>query len=318
MTFKMAHWLNNKFAVLFFCLFSGNFLFAQIGTEPAVYKDYKDPEQFDNFRRTRLVVGAWQINTLKEKGAIVVKLKTSKLLIDELLKQGNQSLALEKQLELFAVNRNTLFAYKENLNFCKVYFMYSNYSDSLLNGKRDGIFLDTNLVIDPSIKMKEEFYIIAESDFAYSSSIGFVPEDSARTIKETGNPIKLMAVVLKNKYGHQLKSPMPYATRDINFSPTNYFFPVSYTPAQNGLATAIYFPVNRTFLRDLKENPDNKTVLTKNDVNVVTKVKLKKEYTYEKISSSISQLNISLYETFKEYPKPDVNRINSKIKPLLY
>lgn len=318
MIFKMVQWLNNKLALLILCLFTGNFVLAQIGTEPAVYKDYKDPEQFENFRKTRMIVGAWQINALKEHGAIVVKLKTSKLLIDELVKQGKQALALEKQLELFAINRTTMFAYRENFNFCKVYFIYSNYNDSLLVGKRQGMFLDTNLVVDPTIEMREDFYLLAESDFAYSSSIGFVPEDSARITKETGNPIKLMAVVLKNKYGHQLKSPMPYATRDINFSPTSYSFPISYNLTENGLATAISFPVNRTFLSDLKNNPDRKIVLKKTDTNIISKVKLKKEYTYEKISSSISQLNINLYEMHKEYPKPDLNRVNSRVKKFLY
>lgn len=290
---------------------------AQDNDHIPAYKDYKDPEQFEKFRRRRIVVGAWQINMLKEEGAIVVKLKTNKLLIDELRKSGNTGLALEKQLEQFAINRNTMFAYLENFTFCKVYFIYSSSSDSLLNGSRNGIFLDSNLVPDPSIVMNEKFYLIAERDFAYTSSIGFVKEDSARFIKETGNPIKQMAIVLKNKYGHQLKSPVPYAIKEKSFSATNYVMPISYRPAPEG-ATSVNFPVNRTYLADLKTTPSKKILTKTTEDRVYTQVKLKKEFTYEKQSLYVTQLNDELNQMYKDYPKPDPKRIRADIKPFLY
>ena len=295
----------------------GGYVSAQDGVEPPVYKDYKDPDQFEKFRKRRITVAAWQINMLKDEGAIVVKLKTNNILIDQLIKQGNHQLAIEKQLEQFAINRNTMFAYLENFTFCKIYFMYSTSSDSLLNGARQGIFLDTNLTVDPTIVMKEKFYIIAERDIAYSSSIGFVIEDSARYVKESGNPIRLMAIVLKNKYGHQLKAPFPYAIKEANFTAANYIFPIQYTPSPSG-ATSIAYTINRTFLQDLKTKPEQKVIKRNESGRITTSVKLKKELTYEKLSNAVTQLNEDLKHLYQAYPKPDVTRIKSEVKLFLY
>jgi|GEM_PF-677224 len=314
----MARSLNKQTLVLIFSLlFSRSFFCQNGGYEAPVYKDYKDPVQFEKFHRRSVVVGAWQINTLKEEGAIVVKLKTNKILIDQLLKQGNTRLAIEKQLEQFAVNRNTMFAFIENFSFCKVYFMYSTHSDSLLNGARQGIFLDTNLTVDPSIVMNEKYYIIAERDMAFSSSIGFVREDSARSVREEGNPVRMMAIILKNKYGHQLKSPMPYATREKNFTAAKYPFPIKYTPTPEG-ASDILFVINRTYLEDLKTKVEQKIVRKVENNTITTNVTLRKEHTYEKLSVAVAQLNDNLFQTYKNYPKPDISRIKPEIRLFLY
>jgi hypothetical protein len=317
MTFKMVRLLN-KLAVLFVlcCLCEGSLL-AQEGVLPPVYKDYKDPEQFEKFRRRRITVAAWQINTLKKEGALVVRLKTNQLLIKELRRKGQEKLATEKQLEQFAVNRTTMFAYLENFRFCKVYFIYTNHSDSLLNGARQGIFLDTSLNVDPNIVMNESFYLLAERDMSYSSSIGFVREDSARFIKETGNPIQQMAIVLKNKYGHQLKKPMPYALKDHTVANTSFFFPISYISGPSG-PEAISFPVNRNFLADLKNGIEPVIVLKTEGELIKTRVSLKKEFTYEKLSICVSRLNEELEQVYKNYPMPDMERMRADIKPFLY
>lgn len=314
----MVRWLNNRWLLVKLLVVAGCAFFAQTSGETPVYKDYKDPEQFDKFRKRRIIVAAWQIHKLKEEGAIVVKLKTNGILIRELLKSGKKNLAVEKQLEQFAINRNTMFAFKENFNFCKVYFIYSHHSDTLLDGCRQGIFLDTNLVEDPTISMPEKFYIISESDFAYSSSIGFVREDSARFVKEEGNPIKHMAIVLKNKYGHQLKSPMPYSVKENSFSGEGYPFPIKYRDDPAAGANSIVFPIRRTYFEDRKANPNLKLSLEGGGGFSVTSVKLKKESTYEKLSSAVSQLNANLEEAYQTYPKPDITRVRIEILPFLY
>lgn len=313
----MVRLLNKKTLVLIFTVLLRSGLSAQIGAETPSYQDYKDPEQFEKFKKKRIIIGAWQIHKLKEEGALVIKLKTNNLLIDQLKKQGKYELALEKQLEQFAINRNTMFAYLENITFCKVYFIYSNSSDSLLNGCRQGIFLDTNLTVDPNIKMNESFYLIAEKDFAYSSSIGFVEERFAKSVKETGNPIKMMAIVLKNKYGHQLKNPMPYSIKEVDFSTVNYPFEISYVSVDSG-AVAIGFPIKRTYFTDLKNKQLPALINRQEKGRVITNVKLKKENSYEKLSIAVDQLNENLFETYKTYPKPDIGRVKYPIKPFLY
>jgi hypothetical protein len=168
----------NKF--LFFLLFISFGVFSQ-NTANDVFRpqEYKDQEQFKNFYSRRNEIGKWQINQLKN-GALLVRLHTNKNVIESLKKMGKADLATRKELELMAVNKNIVMAFTRFYKFSKVYFFFSDRSDTLLKGARSGIFLDTNLVIDPKIEMKENFYLLAEQDDAYNSSIGFVKEDTAR------------------------------------------------------------------------------------------------------------------------------------------
>lgn len=172
-------------------------------------QEYKDQEQFKHFFKRRQAVAKWQINQLKN-GALVVRLHTNKTLVEGLRKMGKADLATQKEYEMMAINKNIVMAFTKYYTFSKVYFFFSNSSDNLLKGARSGIFVDTNLVVDAKIEMKEPFYLIAEKDDVYNSSIGFVKEDTAKFITEKGNSSKEAAIVLKNKYGHQLKEPFPY------------------------------------------------------------------------------------------------------------
>lgn len=311
----MAQWLNKKILIFIGYLISFGILSAQNDAGRVGDKDYKDPEQFEKFQKRRVLVGAWQVNQLKE-GALVVRLKTNKLLIDELSKAGKSDMALQKQLEQHAMNKNTMFAYLDNFKFCKVYFIYSHSSDSLLSGTRSGIFLDTNLNVNPAITMAENFYLIAERDYAYNSSIGFVVEDSAKYVVEQGNPVKEMAIVVKNKYGHQLKSPFPYAVKEKNFMDAEYGFPIKTTQGPNG--PVISFAVNRSSMEDLKKDQEPKGITTTKNEPGTTTVMIKKQFTYEKLASYVNELDQSIYEFYKSYPKPDITRIDPSVKPLLY
>lgn len=276
--------------------------------------DYKDPKQFEKFRKKKAIISAWQINQLKE-GALVVRLKTNRKLIEALRLQGKADLAFEKEKEQFAININTYHAYKDYLNFCKVYFMFSNSSDSLLNGTRSGIFLDSNLMVDPSITMNEKFYLLAEHDYGYNSSIGFVKEDSARKVVEVGNPVREMAVVIKNKYGHQLKGPFPYCVKEKNSNLTSYIMPITVTNLPEG-GTTLFFMVNATFLADLSEKDKGEKVVQKTYGN--STVKVKKQYTYEKIAEAVDQMNDNLKQFYRANPAPDLNRIDPAMKDFFY
>ena len=279
------------------------------------YRDYKDPKQHERFHKRSAVVGSWQINKLKG-GAVVVRLKTNSLLIDALRKAGKNDLANKKQLETYAINKNTMFAYMDKLTFCKVYFISSNYSDSLLHGTRKGVFLDTNLKIDPSIEMKEDFYLIAERDYGYNSSIGFVPEDSASKTSETGNAVRMMSVVLKNKYGHQLKPPFPYRIPERS-SNAAYRLPITIDKLDGGIQEVSYFFVNKKYLSDLKDSagkPDSpKQIIAGN-----SSVELNKTELYEKIATAIEQLNDQLKKYFKDCSGFSLESVPADMRPFLY
>src|SRR5687768_11119873 len=99
MNLKMAQWLSKKIVFVLIAV-----LICELGQSQVVTgeptrggKDYKDPKQHEKFYKRRNVIGAWQINKLKQ-GALVVRLKTNKMAIDELKKAGNTDLALEKEL----------------------------------------------------------------------------------------------------------------------------------------------------------------------------------------------------------------------------
>lgn len=272
----MAQLLSKLIVVL---LFYSCAIYAQDKNQ-SVYtpNDYKDNSQFSHFLKRRNAVSKWQINQLKN-GALMVRLHTNKTLIEGLRKMGKADLATQKEHEMMAINKNIVLAFSKNYTFSKVYFFFSQFSDTLLNGARSGIFLDTNLTIDPSIIMHEKFYLIAERDDIYNSSIGYVKEDTARFVKEVGNSSREAAIIIKNKYGHQLKEPFPFYI--INKST------VTGTPV-------VYIKLNGASIP----------------------VTVEKKYRIERYCANVSTLNkylIGFYNANKDYEVSD-----ETIKPFLY
>lgn len=277
--------------------------------------DYKDPEQFKNFNKRSKTVSYWQINELKE-GAIVVRLRNNRLLIEELRKSGKKDLAIQKIMEQYAMNKNTMMAYLDHFDFCKVYFIYSNSSDSLMNGSRKGIFLDTSLNINPEIELKERFYLLAERDYGYNSTIGFVKEDSARLVRESGTAVRMMAIVLKNKYTHQLKAPFPYLVKEKNFMDANLDFPMTVIENENGLQ--LQYAVNKTYFAELASNPKNKASVNVTERGNVKIVHVKKQFTYEKLADAIKQLNENLERFYNNSPRINSKKLDPRFTPYLY
>jgi len=277
--------------------------------------DYKDPEQFKNYNKRRKILAYWQISELKN-GAIVVRLRNNRLLIEELIKSGKKELAMQKIMEQYAMNKNTMAAYLDNFTFCKLYFIYSNSSDSLLNGHRKGIFLDTNLNINSKIELSEKFYLLTERDYGYNSTIGFVKEDSARFVQETGTAVRMMAIVLKNKFAHQLKAPLPYQVKEKNFMDANLDFPMTVVETENG--TQLQYTVNKTYFADLAANPKNKASVSVQEKGNVKIVHVKKQFTYEKLSDAVQILEEQLERFYNNSPRINTKKLDPAFLPYLY
>lgn len=179
-------------------------------------QDYLNQEQFKHFRRRRIFVANWQINQLADSGALVVRLKSNKKSIEALKKLNKLNTAKELEISTYAMNKQIVRAFYHHYHFSKLYFIYDYSYDSLLKKIKGNYFLDTNLQRNPDIQLTEKFYLIAEKDNLVQSSIGFVPESQAKSVSETGAPVKEVAIVIKNKYGHQLKSPFPYYVKGNN------------------------------------------------------------------------------------------------------
>ncbi len=303
----MVQWLNKVLLVLLLLPLG---LLAQ--DDKGGEQDYKDKDQHERFLRRRKAVAAWQINKLRKSGAIVVRLRSNQLAINGLLKSGKKEEALRLAAQTFAINKNTMMAYIENFTFCKVYFIYGNASDSLLKGHRKGFFLDTNLLANPAIEMSEGYYVLAERDYAYNSSIGFVPEAQAAAVTEKGNAIKQMAIVLKNKYGHQLKNPMPHEIRE-NSSVAEYNEPYSATLLPSGQISVSY-AVNRRGTDSLqKELP-----IVARKRNPVGFVSIPKYFMYFKLAESVSQLDADLKYFYQRTPAVEDDKILPEVRPFLY
>jgi hypothetical protein len=317
----MAVKLNSYFIILFFILVTLSITGQSIVVTD--YPDYKDREQHKRFLKKRKTVSEWQINKLKE-GALIVKLRTNDLVIAALKKQGNDKLAEKKTLEQYAINKTIVIAFLDYYKFSKVYFMYSHYHDSLLKGKRTDIFLDSNLQIDKAIILKENFYLLAEKDFVYNSSIGFVKEDSAKTVHEKGSVANEVLLVIKNKYGHQLKNPFPYIVNYHNgFKnpiPGRYFdFPIKIykTSLQKD---SVSFTVNKNFTteqQEIKKGISKATIVHPNETTRI--VEIEKKYLYERIAVSVENLNDDLIRFHQNSQMPSDQDLNDPlIKPYLY
>lgn len=273
-------------------------------------REYKDSKQFKNFRKRSQAVTAFQIAELK-KGALVVRLKTNQLLVNALLKSGDTILANEKQLEIAGTNINLMKAFLNAYDFSKVYFIYPGSADSLLKGIRSNIFLDTNLRVNQAITMTESFYLLAEKDYAYNSSIGFVKEDTAKFIKEEGYGVKEMAVVVKNKYGHQLKKPFPYFAA---YRPDLKIESV-YVSMINVNGILIPFNIG-SFGKSATSNSQNVVTFMYQGKRLTTYIP--KYLTYQRLSISIGNFNEELKLCYKKYGNRDTEKIDQEVKPFLY
>lgn len=301
----MAHWLNKLLVGIALSLLMP--VQAQNPNENNREQDYKNPDQFVHFGKRRKAVSAWQVHQL-HTGALVVKLRTNQRAIQVLRNEGQLAAADQKMLETAAMNKSLMLAFLKTYTFSKVYFIYSHSSDSLYNGLRKGIFLDTSLAINTSIVMNESFYLIAESDRIYNSSIGFVNEAIAEKQIEKGNPSGGDAlIVVKNKYGHQLKKPFP-------FSAGNGIV-IKKVPAEVPMilyGTNVVFNVGQT-----NKVAGEEVYSTFNGRKL--KLQLPKTYSPEIIEMIVSMFNYDLLNFYQRNAPPVENSpMHTEVKPFLY
>lgn len=192
-------------------LFMYSGLYSQEGNTSATkVDDYKSDTSFHNFNKLRYAVAKAQINTLKNGGALLVRLKTNATLIARLKTAGNMDMATKVEREVAIMNKIVVASYLREFTFCPVYFFYSNRSDSVKHKKLDGILVDSNLVENPAVVCNADFYLVAESGELYNSSLGIVPESEAPKSVERGSASRDVPIVIKNRYFIQLHKPFPY------------------------------------------------------------------------------------------------------------
>lgn len=206
----MVQRLNRIIVLLLLTLNFKSFSQTEEGPKPPAIKDYKCDSSYNDFNDLRFKVARAQINLLKNGGALLVRLKTNSTKIAKLKEGGNIDLATQVERETQLTNKNIIRAYVNGFHFCPVYFFFSDYSDSVKHKKISGIFVDSNLVVNPSIVCNSNFYLIAEQGLIYESSLGIVSESQAPKAVERGSPTKEVSIVIKNRYFIQLHKPFPY------------------------------------------------------------------------------------------------------------
>ena len=146
-----------------------------------------------------------------KKGALVVRLKTNDKSIEAYRRAGKNELADKIVADRVALNQKIEDAFKYYLTFCKVYFIYAKNTDALLK-HTTGIFLNEKLQPDTSIKISEDYFLIAEygsytsnervDDYHYSGV--YNTEPSASTASSS-------SLVIMDTTLTQLQEPFPFA-----------------------------------------------------------------------------------------------------------
>ena len=123
-----------------------------------------------------------------EKGALLVRLKTSELQIEALKKAGKEKEAEELKTSQESENKAIVEAFKTNFTFCPVYFFYSSHSNEIKSGNYIGLF---NANYKPVYAVNSNNYLVGEYD-----------ESDERT--------QLHAFYIEDKNYDHLRSPFPF------------------------------------------------------------------------------------------------------------
>lgn len=100
------------------------------------------------------------IDSVKTNG-ICFRLMDYKQRIEYFEKQGQTQRAEEERKKQLEYNRYVRKLFKENFDFCPVYFFYASENDALLEGQP--VLLNDNMVSDPNIPMPAKIHIAAYS-----------------------------------------------------------------------------------------------------------------------------------------------------------
>lgn len=179
-------------------------LFFLLALTPALYSQSDTLTRQDKPK----AIAFEQIRSLKQ-GALIIRLKTRQNNIDAYRNAGLDDIADRIEKEQRTENLYMVRAFKNFYTFSEVYFMYIHGTDSFLNGAYSGLFLDSNLVIDPSLSFSDTNFLFLERGPVKSKVMV-----DGRQMKEgfTYDPNSAIsdALVVKDRNGNQLFAPFPY------------------------------------------------------------------------------------------------------------
>jgi len=152
---------------------------------------------------------AQEIKALKH-GALIVRLKTNDKSVDAYRKAGQNAIADKIVEDRVALNLKIMDAFKYNFSFCKVYFIYAKNTDALLKHEPN-IFLNSNLLPDSTIKLKEDYFLIAEyGSFTENERVDEFHYSGVYTTQPSSSTAGSNALVIMDTTLTQLQEPFPF------------------------------------------------------------------------------------------------------------
>ena len=113
-------------------------------------------------RRNARKISIEQIKNLKE-GALIVRLKTKKSVIDAYKNAGKHNIANKIEEEIVIENAEIVNAFINGFDFCPVYFIYSFDSDLVFKKDFENIvFINQSMIPDVKIKFDYKNFLTAE------------------------------------------------------------------------------------------------------------------------------------------------------------
>ena len=176
------------------------------------------------FIRKKKVDSYRQILDLK-KGCLLVMLHHNQNKIDALKSIGREADAALSRDQQIAKNKALIKSFREQFNFCPVYFFMNSQANDLVEKGIDAIiFVDDSLRQDPSIKPCMEKFLLAE--FAnMQMDTGKYFDGYSLSNADTGEMLRpkyyststymYQALIIESPQLVQLKRPFPYFVRII-------------------------------------------------------------------------------------------------------
>lgn len=196
----------------------------------------------ESSRRIRKRIAGRQIKQLRD-GALLVRLKTSKLKIEAMKSEGLYYEAKHTQIQQKRENIALIRAFKQYYTFSEYRFFMSDDSKQVLNENFEGIFVNDSLEVDSNLFLRNTKHIfVAEyadiepdtavlfSHYEWQSTGDFAMVQVPRFYGGSGN--SFMALVIRDDKFEQLHRPFPYYSRAVfkamedNPGHGVFFFPI--------------------------------------------------------------------------------------------
>ena len=151
---------------------------------------------------------------------MLVRLRTRSNSINALRKAGNEQVAKRIEDAQAERNRSIVQAFKQEFDFCPVYFFFSDDSKNVRDHKLSEVrFLNDQLQHDPSIQFAGKNYLTAEfanieqDTLKRFNNYATDPADSKEKRYYGGTNFGFAALIIKSDQLVQLRRPFPYYVR---------------------------------------------------------------------------------------------------------